>query len=471
MTRPTRLHQVPRLPTAGLLLLLWQSISTMSPVQAFSNGAGNCPPGGPAVGGPHLDNPTEQPFDQLYTFTVADMDGTAVTSLVRGESYTMTVRATGTPFKGALVRLDGSGVLDAGSASLADQCEETGAMGLTHADSSPKTELAGVYTVGAESTLNVDVTVVESNNASDGSKFSHKGFTMTVGDAPGDGAAMPAAVPAPTAQSLSSPPVTAPVAAPVPAATAPPVAAPVMAPVMAAPVAAPAAAPVMAPVAVMDPVAAPAAVPVMAPVAVMEPVAAPAAVPVMAPVAVMEPVATPVAVPAPLTGRAPVPTIPIPFLPPDYWVNPPVAPPPGAGSGPPPPPPTDVLSGNSTESVVTSGPPPPPADEGFNNDTMTTEFIGTPPPAGFSGNNETMETFGSGTPPPSMEFNDTMTSSFEAGGSDSNGTTVVVDGVFGMNTTSTSPASIESAAGTVSWPGHGLMMLLSVTSLWSLVAL
>lgn len=323
-------------------LFLVLLLAFVQSVNGFPTGAGgSCPPNSPAVGGPHVNNSggvSEVSFEQAsYSFLVNGNEvlsnGASNIQLVRGETYTITVATNGDPFRGALIRVEGSGVLDADENSiLAGVCEK----GVTHSDSSLKRRLSGSYFVptdAMEAEVAFDVTVVEVNNANDGSVYAYQRVVLPVVDPfvaqpPTEVPITGSPIQAPTtAQPVVSPsvrPTLSPVQTPT---TFQPVVSPTSRPFTGSPIQAPTSSPLMAPVEIA-PVPTPVAVlplplppiqeaPTSGPISMSSgsPVSGLISVPVSPPVALVvgPPVAAPV--PAPSLPVDLLPTIPIAWLP------------------------------------------------------------------------------------------------------------------------------------------------------------
>lgn len=257
-----------------LLLLLFPPRA-----DAFPNGAGACPPLMAAVGGPHLSPNAVSSTLEDAGFQL-NMDGTPVQpdnepSVVVDQTYLLTVTTSGSPFRGYLFRgaAENGAALDFLTASgtssqLANVCNGPGMVGVTHVDASPKTTAAVLLTPTRAGTFVLDLTLVESNNASEGSVFRYTGYAFPIVE---EGASVPAPVPVP---------IPVPVPQPVP-------------------------------------------VPLPQPI----PVPVPQPVPVPIPQPVPQPLPQPVPIPAPINGIVPQPVpVPIPILPPPttMMLNPPV---------------------------------------------------------------------------------------------------------------------------------------------------
>lgn len=196
---------------------------------AYPTMAGGCDGGVAAVGGPHLIGAVNGSLaDGNYSLFINNnvIDPTlSLTNFMSGKKYLISVRSSSsTTFRGALIRAE----MDASSdftlepetnGQLASVCSAP-ILGVCHTNNKNKTELGAKFSTNSTGTLFLDVTVVKSNNAVDGSRYYYTRFTLT-----GATSFIPSTPTAPTA-----PPVTAPTAptAPVTSPTAP--TAPVTAP-------------------------------------------------------------------------------------------------------------------------------------------------------------------------------------------------------------------------------------------------
>lgn len=241
-------------------------------LDAFPDRPGACVGGRSAALGHATPSPIPTFADQGYSLLIDGEvvnDPSTITFQV-GTSYEIAVQATGTPFRGALIRVDGMGILTANrNSGIATAC--TDVQGVGHTNSGNKSFLSGLFLVEGGSSVTVDVTVVERNERDD-SIYSYEGFQFAVA-----GAAAPVMAPtempvvAPTDMPVVAPTTDAPVVTP----TDMPVVAPVTEPTE-MPVVTPTEAPVMAPIAENTdmPVVATTEAPIMAPVAAEMPVEA-----------------------------------------------------------------------------------------------------------------------------------------------------------------------------------------------------
>jgi hypothetical protein len=183
-------------------LLWWCLLSATTMVQAFSTGPGGCVGGMAASTGHPVPNPLLTFADLGYSLQVNGTEVSSSTSLVIGTTYELSVRSSMAPFRGALIRVDGSGDLVAGeNAATASACTNLGEAnveGVGHTNKIDKTVLSGFYTVTGGSSITVDVTVVQSLATG----YSHRRYTLDV-------AAATAPVPAPVVAKTTAAPVAA----------------------------------------------------------------------------------------------------------------------------------------------------------------------------------------------------------------------------------------------------------------------
>jgi hypothetical protein len=291
-----RLSLTSRMLSLLLLVVLLQHPTTIS---AFPTAPGGCPAGTAATTGHPVPNPVPSFADLGYELLV---DGKVVAGnkpvLEVGSRYEFAVRATDKPFRGALIRVEGLGTLEAGQKSaLALLCVE--APGVGHTENSEKTILSGFYEVVGGGAVTLDVTVVQ-GNALGVSVYSYERFQFSV-EAPTVKA--PVAVPLPI-QAPVVLPTKKPVVAPTKAPIVPPTMKPVVAPTE-APIVPPTTKPVVAPT--KAPAPALAKKPVVV-VPINAPFPAPTNLLTKKPVAVPTPtaVATPTMQPVVATTNAPV---------------------------------------------------------------------------------------------------------------------------------------------------------------------
>jgi hypothetical protein len=174
------------------LILSFLTLSSPIPtIFGYPNGAGSCDTGG-AVGGEHLTN------TPLTNGTLVDgsfqvvLDGTTslapgqATSIVPLQSYTLSIVPTaGNTFTGALIRIAGQGTftLTPGiNAQEAAVCTDP-VFGVTHSESSDKTEFNATFVSDGAADYLVDVTVVEFNAASEGSQYYYSQYQLQATDA------------------------------------------------------------------------------------------------------------------------------------------------------------------------------------------------------------------------------------------------------------------------------------------------
>jgi hypothetical protein len=176
----------------GVVVLL--VVVVVPTATAFSTFPGGCPAGesGTTTGHPVL-NPVPT-FAQLgYNLLVNGQAVVASTTLQVGQRYEVAVQATGEAFRGALIRVTGQGLVEAGqNSALAPFCTVAPG-GVGHVDGNPKRILSGFLTVTAGTSVTLDVTVVESYEAGDSNVYTYQAFRLAVA---ADTA--PAPTPAPT---------------------------------------------------------------------------------------------------------------------------------------------------------------------------------------------------------------------------------------------------------------------------------
>lgn len=139
-------------------------------------------------------NPIPTFAEQGYQLLINDqlVADPATVTLSVGSTYEVAIRASATPFRGALIRVDGQGILEAGqNAALATVC--TTVPGVGHTENSEKIFLSGIYEVTGGTSVTLDITVVETN--SDESIYSYQQFQLAVDEAV---ATTNAPVPSPT---------------------------------------------------------------------------------------------------------------------------------------------------------------------------------------------------------------------------------------------------------------------------------
>lgn len=155
-------------------------------VNGFESGFTTCPADVAAVTIPQLDNSvgvTLLSFEEAgYSLVVNDAvildDLTGQVELVVGGSFRFTVTADNEPFVGALIRIEGVGILDADQNSQrADACSPE-AFGVTNTNAEPKEALAGIFIIAGGDSLVLDVTVIASDNDNDGFVYSYKQYVL-----------------------------------------------------------------------------------------------------------------------------------------------------------------------------------------------------------------------------------------------------------------------------------------------------
>jgi hypothetical protein len=180
--------------TTGLFCVVIGLLSSSS-IHAFPSGAGGCDGGMAAVEGAHLTA-------NAVTGTLADggfdlivngqfkLEPSTLTSLELDKEYKLSIQGSG-PFRGILIRMEGEGITMTPESDfqLASVCDSEGAVGITHTDSSDKSELTpiGSFVVTTAQDLQVDVTIVVSNNGQDGSEYYYNSYLLeTVDELPSD---------------------------------------------------------------------------------------------------------------------------------------------------------------------------------------------------------------------------------------------------------------------------------------------
>ena len=180
-------------------------VGSISGVGAYSNGAGgDCPSGRPAVEDAHLIGDiwgTNRPVVQMslvdagLRFTINNVDLTVPDDkegyqLRHQGDYEFAVQAEdNTQFKGVLIRVtqaSDSGVseisfLPGRNSQTALSCSAAGAAGVTHTDAQAKSFLSGFFRSSRTEPVQIDVTVVLSNNST-GSLYAYQSFGLDVFD-------------------------------------------------------------------------------------------------------------------------------------------------------------------------------------------------------------------------------------------------------------------------------------------------
>jgi hypothetical protein len=182
------------LPMAAYVLTPSRN-NVLTLVEAFPTGAGGCQTGAAAVNGLHLQNgPGESTLEGLGIQISVDGDvlspGAPVT-VAAGADHTVTVTATGTPFKGFLLALSAStGETDLSTAlTPVDNTTEQPAgvcdapvVGVTHTSNADKTTASATLSLDGSADLNLDVTVVLQNSGGV-SSYGYERFAITVAPA------------------------------------------------------------------------------------------------------------------------------------------------------------------------------------------------------------------------------------------------------------------------------------------------
>lgn len=198
---------------------------------AFSGGAGSCNTG-VAVGAGHLVNPTtgslkDGNFQVATNGNVVLSPNLNITAITPRSGYQLNVLPilnSGAVFRGVLIRVEGPGNFTLNprtNAQVATLCSGDGVLGVTHIDSSNKTEFGAAFKTDSEGTYLIEITVVVANSVTSGSIYYYDSFEFTSFE---DIPEFPTVTPRLSNVTVS------PVAASVPSATVP-VAVPVPAPV------------------------------------------------------------------------------------------------------------------------------------------------------------------------------------------------------------------------------------------------
>jgi hypothetical protein len=179
-----RLSSLPRrAPILPVILLVIVASNMPTTTIAFPSFPGGCPAGIATTTTGHATIDPVPTFSELgYNLLV---DGQVFvgsdTTLQLGQRHEIAIQATGSPFRGALLRVTGLGVLEAGTnAGVAEACtDEPGGVG--HIDRTAKNLLSGFFTVTGGDSVTLDVTVVEANMAGGSQVYSYQAFTLPIG--------------------------------------------------------------------------------------------------------------------------------------------------------------------------------------------------------------------------------------------------------------------------------------------------
>jgi hypothetical protein len=182
----------PRLLLALLLGVVVPLVVVVPTANAFSTFPGGCPAGASGTTSGHPEANPVPTFAQLgYNLLVNGQVAGTTTTLQLGQRYEVAVQATGQAFRGALIRVTGQGLLEAGQNSALAQFCTVAPGGVGHVDANDKSILSGFLTVTGGTAVTVDVTVVESYDPGESNVYSYQAFRLAV-------ATGPAPTPAPT---------------------------------------------------------------------------------------------------------------------------------------------------------------------------------------------------------------------------------------------------------------------------------
>jgi hypothetical protein len=175
-----------RAPVLAVIILLVVASTMPTSTIAFPTFPGGCPAGIAATTSGHTTIDPVPTFSELgYNLLVDGQvivgSDTMTTLLQVGQRHEIAIQATGSPFRGALLRVTGLGVLEAGTnAGMAEACTDTPG-GVGHVDRTEKNLLSGFFTVVGGDSVTLDVTVVEANMAGGSQVYSYQAFTLPVG--------------------------------------------------------------------------------------------------------------------------------------------------------------------------------------------------------------------------------------------------------------------------------------------------
>lgn len=163
-------------------------------VRASPYGASGCDGGKAAVGGAHLTgNAVTGSLAQGGFELILDNKYILVPNvpmpLIAGQSYSLSIKAEdGSFFRGVLIRMEGAAGTDEDEILMspapgyqgASVCEDIGVRGITHTGPEDQTGLTSIveFSVPSVQELSVDVTVVVSNNAGEGSEYYYDPFVF-----------------------------------------------------------------------------------------------------------------------------------------------------------------------------------------------------------------------------------------------------------------------------------------------------
>jgi hypothetical protein len=173
--------------------VVFVAFGPLSSAEAYSTGAGQCIGGMAAVGAPHMTaTAVTGPLSDASlvvavnnrVFNVSEIGNFYVET---GTDYTILIQAQDGSFRGALIRAssdDGAEfTLEPGvNGQVASVCTDPGVLGVTHTSNDLKTELGATLNIAVAGTIVLDVTVVQSQNANDGSVYFYTPYALTATD-------------------------------------------------------------------------------------------------------------------------------------------------------------------------------------------------------------------------------------------------------------------------------------------------
>jgi hypothetical protein len=182
------------LPMAAYVLTPIRN-NVLTLVEAWPLAAGGCQTGAAAVSGLHTQNgPGEATMEGLGIQISVDgelLSPGAPVTVAAGADHTVTVTATGTPFKGFLLALSAStGETDLSTAlTPVDNTTEQPAgvctlpvVGVTHTSNATKTAVSATLSLDGSADLNLDVTIVMQNSGGV-SSYGYDRFAIAVAPA------------------------------------------------------------------------------------------------------------------------------------------------------------------------------------------------------------------------------------------------------------------------------------------------
>lgn len=176
--------------TISFLFSLLALFAVVKRAIAYPNMAGGCDGGVAAVGPPHLipgavnGSLADGNYSLVINNNVIDPKLSSIT-FVSGKSYHISIRiavGSSATFRGALIRAEmgaaGGFTLDPETNGQAASVCLVPIRGVCHTSNADKTELGAKFKTSSTGTLFLDVTVVKSNNAVDGSRYYYTRFTF-----------------------------------------------------------------------------------------------------------------------------------------------------------------------------------------------------------------------------------------------------------------------------------------------------